>query len=203
MSTEVPLWAEMLNKLVTPVIAGVSAFYVWLQYQRARRWKATDLAATLVGKLETDPSLSLSCHALDWGVGPLLIPEQYRAFFPRDASGEYPGVMQHDPAVLARAVEPELNAVTLAEPRGLVYRHCFVKLFDHLESISTLLESGQLRREDLGDLRYWLEMLHEYPYAPGTPNGRQMFRPALKAWRYVGIAELARTLEIKGWATTP
>jgi hypothetical protein len=202
-SAQVPVGVEVVNKLGTPVIAAVSAFYVWLQYRRARRWKATDLAASLVGTLKTDAALSLACQALDWGVGPLLIPEQFRPFFPREESGEYPGVMRHDPSILALAVEPQLNAATLDEPRGLVYRHCFVRLFDHLENIAALLEDGQLRKEDLGDLKYWLTKLHDYPYAPDIGRGMDVFRPALEDWGYVGIAQLAILLEVKGRTASP
>lgn len=191
-----PVWVEILNKLATPTIAAVSAFYVYLQYRRAQRWKATDLAASLLAKLETDPCLSLAMQALDWGVGPLLIPERYQPLFPRDASGEYPGVMQHDTDVLARALEPQLNDATLNDPRGLVYRHCFIKLFNHLDNIYNLLNDGQLQQEDLADLKYWLELLHDYQYAPTPDEGTQVFQPALNGWSYSNVTRLATMLGV-------
>ena len=80
----VPTWVEIVNKLAPPSIAAISAFYVFLQYKRAQRWKSTDLAAALLEKLDTDPALALACQALDWGVGPLIIPDQYRPLFDAD-----------------------------------------------------------------------------------------------------------------------
>jgi len=185
-----------------PLIAGVSALYVYLQYRRSQQWKATDLAATLLARLETDPTLSLACHSLDWGLGPLLIPEQYQRLFPREAgTGEYPGVMQHDTSIMALALEPQLNQATLDDPRGLVYRYCFIKLFNYLDSLSTLLKDGQIRKRDLGELTYWLERIHSYPYAPSSTSGTRMFQPALKAWGYSKVTTLANKLNVESYAT--
>lgn len=187
-----PLWVEVLNKLAMPLIGAVSAIYVWLQYRRAKRWKAADLAAALLEKLKTEPTLVFTCHALDWGVGPLLIPEKYRPFFGQNAAGKYPDTMQHDTTVLARAMEPSLNQATYDNPGGLVYRLCFDELFSYLENVSNLLASGQIVDEDIGDLDYWLERIHEYGYPPAGVSGSQVFMPALEAWRYRGAVALAR-----------
>jgi hypothetical protein len=186
-SMSVPDWVEFVNKLATPSIGGLSAFYISLQYVRAQRWKANDLAAALIGKLSSDSVLSLTCHALDWGRGPLLIPEQYQSLFPREGSGHYPGVMQHDTKVMAEALEPKLNLPTLNDPKGLVYRHCFIRLFTHLDTIYSLLKSKQLRMADIGDLGYWLDCLSDYKYAPSTTDGKNVFQPALKAWGYDNV----------------
>jgi hypothetical protein len=197
-----PIWVEILTKLATPLIAAISAFYVFLQYRRAQRWKSADLAADLLEKLDTEPALSLACHALDWGVGPLLIPEQYRPLFPRDTLGEHPAVMQHDPEVLALALHPQLNERTLRDPRGLVYRFCFIKLFDHLNNTSRLLKDGQLRREDITNLKYWLEKLHDYTYAPAETPGREVFQPALESWGYRDVIMLAREFDVEPWTSS-
>lgn len=200
---DAPIWAESLNRLATPLIAAVSVFYAYLQYRRAQRWKATDLAASLIGKLESEPALSLACHALDWGVGPLLIPERYQPLFPRDASGEYPGVMPHDTNVLVLALKPKLNEATLRDPRGLVYRHCFIKFFNYLDNIFNLLKGGQLRKEDMADLKYWLEMIHNYPYAPASVQGTEVFQPVLKYWGYTNVTLLAKEFNVSCCATKP
>lgn len=195
----IPVWVEIVNKLATPAIAAISAFYVYLQYKRARRWKAADLAASLLEKLDTDQALALARQALDWGVGPLIIPEQYRPLFRVDGVGEAPAVMQHDPAVLCLAVQPNLTKATLGEPRGLVYRYCFIKLFDYLNNTCRLLADGQLREEDIADLKYWLEKVREYLYAPDDIDGQQVFQPALRAWSYDGVVLLGRKLKIEPW----
>jgi hypothetical protein len=196
----VPTWVEIVNNLATPGIAAVSAFYVFLQYRRAQRWKANDLAATLLEKLNTDQALALACQALDWGVGPLIIPDQYRPLFRSDVSGEAPGVMEHDPEVLSLAVQPMLNEPTLRDPRGLVYRYCFIRLFTYLDNMFKLLSDGQLREEDIGDIKYWLEMLRDYKYAPATKGGTDVFQPALRKWEYGNVVLFAQQLKVGPWS---
>lgn len=192
----IPVWVEIANKLVTPAIAAISALYVFLQYKRSQRWKAGDLAMSLLGELQRDPALVLACQALDWGVGPLLIPEPYRAFFAKDSSGELPKVMQHDPGVLTRALKPSLDPETLADPRGLVYRHCFIRFFEHLDDICRLLDTRQLVVDDLHALRYWTRALQHYPYAPTGSSPDQAFRPALAEWGFVRVTQLHKKLGI-------
>lgn len=196
-----PAWVEIVNKLASPGIAAISVFYVYLQYRRAQRWKATDLAATILDKLNTDQALALACQALDWGVGPLIIPEQYKPLFRTDIKGEAPGVMEHDPKVLCYAVEPRLNEATLYDPRGLVYRYCFIKFFSYLDNMFRLLTDGQLREEDIGDIKYWLEMLRKYVYAPADQEATNVFQPVLHQWGYDNVILLGHRLGVKPWAT--
>lgn len=192
-------WVEIIGKLATPGIAAISAFYVFLQYRRAQRWKATDLAATLLERLNTDQCLALACQALDWGAGPLIIPDQYRPLFHSDSFGETNSVMKHDPDVLLVAVQPQLDKRTLEDPRGLVYRYCFIKLFTYLDNIFKLLADGQLREEDIDDLKYWLGMLRNYIYKPAEKKGKLVFQPALRAWGYDNVILLGERLGVKPW----
>src|SRR5882757_7722820 len=76
--TMVPAWVEVVAKLAVPILAFVGAVYTALQYERAKRWRAGDLATTLMTQLETDDELAFVCRVLDWGVGPLIVPERYR-----------------------------------------------------------------------------------------------------------------------------
>jgi hypothetical protein len=195
----VPEWVEIINKLATPSIAAISAFYVYLQYERAQRWKATDLAATLLEELNTDQALALACQALDWGVGPLIIPDQYRPLFRSEVTGEAPGIMPHDPNVLCLAVKPILNEPTLRDPRGLVYRHCFIKLFTYLDNIFKLLAEGQLREKDIEEVKYWLKKLRSYDYAPKGTDGTIVFQPALRGWDYSNVILLGERLKVGPW----
>ncbi|HEX6749384.1 MAG TPA: hypothetical protein VF092_18965 [Longimicrobium sp.] len=192
-------WVENVNKLGTVGIAAVSAGYAWMQYRRAKRWKATDLAATLLEKLDTDRSLALATQALDWGVGPLIIPEEYRPLFRKDAQGDAPAVMDHDPKVLAIAMEPNLNPETLKDPRGLVYRYCFIKLFSYLDHVYKLLRDGQLHDADIEDLKYWVEQIRCYRYAPNKAARESVFQPALPAWNFDHVVRLGERLDVKPW----
>ncbi|WP_285578149.1 hypothetical protein [Geothrix limicola] len=200
---QIPEWVEIANKLATPAIGAVSAFYVFLQYRRTQKWKSKDLAATLVEKLSIDQSLSLACQALDWGVGPLIIPEEYRELFRSEGLSYLPGVMQHDPMVLCVAVKPRLDPSTLKDPRGLVYRNCFIKLFDHLETISKLLDNGQIELSDLQGLDYWLNSIRDYIYSPDGINSKRVFGPTIISWGYSGVFELAKKRGIVNWEFNP
>jgi hypothetical protein len=200
-SMDAPPWVEIVNKLATPAIAAVSAFYVFLQYNRSQRWKATDLAATLLERLNTDQALVLACQALDWGVGPLIIPDKYRPLFRSDVSAEAPGVMEHDPGVLCLAVQPPLNERTLLDPRGLVYRYCFITLFNYLDNMYKLLKDGQVFDSDVEEIKYWLEMLRDYKYAPNTIEGTQVFQPAIRAWGYGNVIRLGHRLYVESWTS--
>jgi hypothetical protein len=192
-------WVETLNQLATPAIAAISASYVLLEYKRAQRWKAGDLAAALLERLNTDQALSLACQALDWGVGPLIIPDKYRPLFGPGVPGGASGVMQHDPSVLCLAVKTNLNAQTLHDPRGLVYRYCFIKLFDYFDNMYKLLAKRQVLDGDVDEVKYWLERLREYKYAPATINGTEVFQPAIRGWGYGNVILLGQRLKVKPW----
>jgi hypothetical protein len=117
---QMPVWIEVMSKLAVPSIALLGAVYTALQYGRAKRWKAGDLAVTLIGQLEKDEELTLACRAIDWGVGPLVVPQRYRALLERGElspvdRGE---VMKQDPDLMARAVKVGLAIDPETEPRG-------------------------------------------------------------------------------------
>jgi hypothetical protein len=192
-------WIEIVSKLAPPGIGAVSAIYVFLQYRRSQRWKATDLAAALLEQLRTDQALALACQALDWGVGPLIIPDQYRPLFLPGVSAEPPAVMEHDPSVLCLAVQWQLSEPTLRDPRGLVYRYCFIRLFDYLNNMFKLLADGQLRELDIEEVKYWLEALRNYPYAPAGTEGTLVFQPAIRKWDYLNVISLGQRLKVEPW----
>lgn len=197
---ELPIWVEIVNKLATPGIAAVSAFYVYLQYRRSQKWKAADLAQTLLQKLDSDQALALACQALDWGVGPLIIPDQYRPLFHSGEQDKTPAVMQHDPKVMCVAVEPYLDKSTLLDPRGLVYRYCFIKLFSYFDNMYKLVLTGQLFVEDISEVRFWLQRIQNYIYAPPGREGHSIFQPTLYAWEYNNVVSLGELLNVTGWS---
>jgi hypothetical protein len=194
-----PEWVEIVSDLATPLIAAISAGYVYLEYQRAQRWKAADLAASLLEKLHTDQDLQLACQALDWGVGPLIIPDKYRPLFPVDNRGIASSVMEHDPNVLCLAVRPDLDSRTLHDPRGLVYRYCFIKLFDYFDNMYKLLAQQQVVEKGIEEVEYWLEGVRDYKYAPASINGTEVFQPSLRRWGYGNVILLGQRLKVGPW----
>ena len=193
----------VLRNLVTEFgMLGVtmgSVLYAALEYRRAQKWKAADLASDLLRALHDDERLEFCCHALDWGVGPLRIPSQYRPYFEKDEAGAYPFLMEHLPSDLAAAVQPNLTESVLMNPRSLVYRLCFVRLFDHLERIGRLLESKKVQKEDLIGLEYLMGQLARYQYHPAN-SAASMFMPAIREWGYAGVDALGTALLPEVWA---
>lgn len=192
---------EKLGPLVaalSALIGGFGALYVYQQYRRTREWRKGDLAAALIERLESDAELAFACQALDWGTGPIMVPERYRPLMKRfDMPHE--AVLDHAPEVMASALEPILNAATLQSAQGLIYRHCFIRLFNHLQNISRLVASDQVAIGDLDELRYWLDKIANYPYAP-SGRGQEVFQPALAVFGYHHIPDLGRTLRLNDWS---
>lgn len=196
--------AETIGKLgplvaaVSAVIAAFGALYIYRQYRRAKDWRKGDLAAALMEKLESDEELAFACQALDWGRGPIMVPERYLPLMKRFKMPDE-AVLDHSPAILASALEPKLNAATLGSAQGLIYRHCFIKLFNHLENIGRLLASDQVTTQGLDGLEYWLGLIASYNYAPGDRNREEIFQPALASFGYHRIPGLGRKLGVAEW----
>lgn len=203
--TDVPQWVEILNKLAVPAIAGVSTFYVYLQYRRAKGWKSSDLAAGLVKQLESDKELAFACRALDWGVGPLLVPEYYRPLIllrnHRAGSGgdALAAVMEHDTKLLHAAMTPQLQSIVVDDPRGLIYRACFDRLFQHLADAYRLLQDKQIHKADIQEFAYWLERIARYEYPPPGVAKEEVFQPFLHRFNYTGVISLGRAFGVGGW----
>jgi hypothetical protein len=196
--------ADKISKLgplvaaASAFIAAIGAFYVFLQYKRAQLWRKGDLAAALLAKLESDDELAFACQSLDWGTGPILVPKRYLPLTARfNLANE--SVLEHSPLILAAALEPSLNRTTLESAQGLIYRHCFIKLFSHLDNIGRLVASGQIDVADLHGLLFWLTQLAKYAYPPAGRAGEVMFQPAIAVFDYPNIPILARQLGVRNW----
>jgi len=180
------------------LVAAFGALYVYREYRRTQDWRKGDLAAALMQKLESDEELAFACQALDWGTGPIMVPARYRPMMKRFKMPDE-AVLDHSPHVMAQALEPMLNPDTLQSAQGLIYRHCFIKLFNHLENISRLAASNQVTIDGLDGLDYWLRRIARYEYAAA---GRQneIFQPALAVFGYHKIPELGQRLGVTEWS---
>jgi hypothetical protein len=210
--TDIPSWVEWVSKLATPVIAFFAAGYSGIQYERMKKWRAKDLATRLVDQLATDDELQFACQALDWGVGPMVVPARYRPLLtkrPEDPDNPTPRergeIMDHDPTLMATAMEVRLAPGLKDTPAGLVYRYCFDKLFSHLANIYRLQVDGQVRIDDLDGLKYWIRKIANYPYGPTEKRGGLMFQPFVgyEPFGHQGVRELGKKLGIEGWLPKP
>lgn len=210
-ATQVQKWVDLLSKAVLATIAALGAGYTALQYWRTKRWRAGDLSAAVILQLETDDEMAFACRAIDWGVGLMMVPERYRPLMERIPEGrknptpvERGEVIHHDTELMARAVQVNLTVVPETEPGGLVYRYCFDKLFAHLANVHRLLQAHQVNLDDLVGLKYWLQRIAVYEYAPLGLEGDQVFQPFLKyePYGYRGVIDLGERLGVSGWKNT-
>jgi hypothetical protein len=208
-SLETQFWAAATAKAAVPAIALAGALYTALQFRRAKRWRASDLAAKLFADLTTDDELAFACQAIDWSEGPLIIPVRYRPIMMTVPSNpnsptriELGEIAQHDTEIMAAALQVRLHNVYQRYPLYLVYRYCFDRLFMHLSNVNRLLETKQLLLKDLGNFKYWLERLAKYEYPPSDVAGEVMFQRFLsyEGFGYGGIRNLGMKLGVGGWA---
>ena len=183
---------------VSAVIAAIGAVYVYRQYRRAQEWRKGDLAAALMERLESDEELAFACQALDWGTGPIMVPERYRPLM-KQFNMPNEAVLDHEPDILALALKPFLNTATVNSAKGLIYRHCFDKLFNHIQNIGRLVASDQVTIDGLDGLDYWLRRIASYEYAPENLR-QEIFQPALAIFGYHKIPELGRKLAVVDWS---
>lgn len=197
---------EGLSKFGTLMVAAAGATYTALQYRRLKRWRAGDLAANLVSQLETDEELSFCCKALDWGIGPLLVPKRYQSLLEVAAAANEKAtplqrgeVMKQNRDLLYRALRPRLAIDVETERAGLVYRYCFDRFFGHLTNIYRLLDTRQIKKSELDGLRYWLERVAKYEYPPPGIQGEEVFQPFLAPFGYTGVIKLGKRLGVGNW----
>jgi hypothetical protein len=172
-------WLE----IATLTVAAIGGGRAIIEYVRAGRWKAAELAAAQIAALAENSELSFACHALDWGVGPLIVPDRYKPIAGCD-------VIQHDPKVLELALEPILNASTLKNSAGLSYRYAFDRLFDHLDRVDSMIARRLFKPDDVASLEYYLDQVVNYRYASTVGKQATTFPPFIEAYGYRGVLRL-------------
>jgi hypothetical protein len=168
------------------VVGGVIALRNW---RNAERWKRAELAASYLQPLFEDDELVFALRCLDWSVGTIPVPERHRAMM------EGKETIQHDPALLVEAMRPKLTDRVAASPQGMLYRLALDALFTRFEWIAHRVGRGRrglIRIEDIPDLRYWMEMLSDWPYAPNQTRSREVFIRFLKAAQYTATLRLIK-----------
>ena len=195
-----------MTAVLTGATAVSAAVVAWIEYRRKDRWRAAELAARLIDQIAADDELDLARHVLDWGFGPIIVPKKYRPYLaqtgpePRDAEqrGEVASLLIAD---LLLAMSPQMAFHPDDNKPAYVMRECFDKLFGHLNAIWFLLERGQLYRDDLAPLKYWLTRIAKYEYSdPVAPD--LVFQPFLMwtSFDYRGVVKLGMALGVGGWS---
>jgi hypothetical protein len=173
-------WATFAAGLLT---AGATAFGFYyagktlkqsaMQHAAAEKWRRTEFAARLTSRLSEDQEISFITQAVDWGVGPLIVPERYRPLF-TDGSITF----EHDWTIFAKAARPQLQP-GYNDPRFLTYRYCLDSFGSYLETIQRHIDLGNVEPEHVVGLKYYLDKLITVPYssriefAGNSPNVAQ------------------------------
>lgn len=165
-------WAQIVGAALTATVTGSGLFYAAQQIRLMREdqqltrdehranehWKRTEFARTLLEKFTTDDELAFCARALDWGVGPLVIPQKHRVLFSSENA-----TFEHKWDVLERSVAAGLD-VGWREPEALTYRYCFDAFFSYLETIKHHLDATNITPGQLAGLAYYLELFRRPQY---------------------------------------
>ncbi|PDS69866.1 hypothetical protein [Rhizobium phaseoli] len=168
-------WVTFFSGLFGSAITAGGVFYAARQlklnakqHESAEEWKRMEFASQLVERLSKDEELAFCARALDWAVGPLIIPEKYRVLFQNKEI-----TIDHDWNKLARAVQPQLDPAGL-DPELLVYRYCFDAFGGYLETIARHLELGTVKRDHLVGVGYFLSVLMDAEYYRMLPTSMKL-----------------------------
>jgi len=107
--------------------------------------------------------------------------------------------MNHDPGLFCEAALTQLTPRILNNPQGLVYRYCFFKLLDFLNAVARQIANKQVLLDDVEEIRYWIEVLNVYQYAPNGINKKTAVSPTLHDWNYHHIIRMCSLWGINDW----
>src|SRR5437660_7170352 len=151
-----------IGAMATSVAAIVGGAVGIGQYLKSERWKRAEFAISQVRVLSEDPTLAFCCRAIDWGVGPLIVPEKYRALFSPGTT-----TVQHNWLLMAKALRPKLHedwSIQATQAQFLLYRYAFDDFFSYLDALATYRHLGVVRTEDLDLLDPYLRQLKQPVY---------------------------------------
>ena len=156
----------LIGGLATATAAGLGLVLTARQIRLSReaeeqinRWRGVEFVRSVINQLDGDDEVQFCLRALDWGVGPLVVPVKHRALF-RDQRQ----VMEHDTEKMERALHVRLSPEWEKYPEILVYRLAFDHFFTAIESVVTYgrrLEDDFLR--DIG-MSYCKDLIRHPPY---------------------------------------
>lgn len=178
-------------------LAAGGLIFTAISFRAGEKWKRTEFARQLVDKLSTDDELAFCARALDWGVGPLMIPAKHRPLFWRN-----PVIMQHHLGVLRDSIQPELGE-DWNKPEALTYRHSFDAFFTYLERVVDHIRSRIITRKQLVGLDYYLELVADPPYLRPKQDGEEIsesaFRPFVENYYPALLPFIWPEARPRGW----
>jgi hypothetical protein len=179
--SKLEIWAAW-----TAAIGGVaSAMYAYFALKDARRQNSLHarlskvaLAQQMSSELAQDELLSFAVNRLDWGAGLVQIPPSWRespdtAFVPFD-------IKLFKTALLT-------DFQVSQNPVGMLYRHSFIRLYDHLTRVASLENNGLIELGDLPAHGWIANQLRDWSYISAEERST-FFLEAIAAWYPDGLA---------------
>lgn len=172
-----------MSTLLEPIgtmLAGAGAIVaigitVW-QYFALKRQRRFELARRLLGELESNDLLRFAVTCIDWGAGLIPVPKAWRPILGQP-------IIEHDVQLLWEALRTDLSVRVESDTKGMLYRHAFVALFNHLERLWFYLAQGAIEEKDLASLAWLARQVWCWPYAkPYKLDPRQFFMEAARNW---------------------
>lgn len=160
--------------IVSALIAVAAFVGVVREYRQNSRIKRLELVQNLDYTMETDEEIKFAVTSLDWGAGVIPVPTRWREVVNK------PGI-RPDLRLLGLGVAPGFSKELEDEPVALMYRHCFVALFNHLERVKLLHDKKAIEIEDLNAVSWVASQLVDFPYARQEQRA-DFFLPAIKRW---------------------
>jgi hypothetical protein len=154
----------------TAIVAAVAALAGLAQYRKAEAWKRAQFTAGFLKQLSTDEELIFACKAIDWGLGPLIIPEKYRPLFTNREV-----VITHNWDDLANALKPNIDINVITNPKQLIYRYSVDALLDYFDQSRKFIELNLVRLHDLASLGYYAALIRYPIYYHGTTAPKDVF----------------------------
>lgn len=151
-----------LGATTTALVAITVGFAGLIQYLKSERWKRAEFAVRQVQALSSDATLAFCCRAIDWGVGPLIIPEKYRVLFPPGTT-----TIEHDWILMAKSLRPTLHEdweMPETKSKFLLYRYAFDDFFGYLDCLAMYEDLKVIKPTDLAPLDDYLRHLVQAPY---------------------------------------
>ncbi len=134
---------------------GVALFNSW----KAVRWKRAELASSYLRDFDSNPELVFAGRCLDWQGGKLVLPENLRAYMPDNAQ-----IIQHDRAVFANALRPDLRIDEIDEdPRTQIYRTSIDSFLSWLSLVASALDRKLFTAADMEEIGYWVAKIESDP----------------------------------------
>jgi hypothetical protein len=127
---------------------GVALFNSW----KAVCWKRAELANNYLKEFNSNAELVFAGRCLDWNGGKLVLPESLRPYMPDGAQ-----FIQHDRAVFAKSLRPDLNVCEMDEdPRIQIYRTSMDSFLSWLCLVASALDRKLFLVADIQDVGYWV-----------------------------------------------